>query len=148
MHLGKGPWISASLGIGNGKNKVKANAGTRSFHVHRVLTIMTFNLSLHKLLLRTGKANPVQYIYKWYDLFTDKGVGHYFDLTRPEKDLPLYVDHFSFAKYMCKEFPKLKYVAKLMGEICLNDTDPRRVMIFTDWPMNQWNLEGILGVSA
>jgi hypothetical protein len=68
----------------------------------------------------------------------------YFEMTKPEKNLPIYADRWSFARYLAKDFPKLNSTAKLMGEICLSEVDPRRVLCFTDWPMNQWNLEGYL----
>jgi len=69
-------------------------------------------------------------------------------MTKPEENLPLYANRWTFARYLAKDSPKLKYVAKPMGDICLNEADPRRVLIFTDWLMNQWNLEGFLGVSV
>lgn len=43
--------------------------------------------------------------------------------------------------YIYSESPKLKYLAKLMGEICLDAENPRRVLIFTDGPMTLWNVE-------
>jgi hypothetical protein len=42
-------------------------------------------------------------------------------MTKPEKNLPLYADRWSFTRYLAKDSPKLKYIAKLMGEICLNE---------------------------
>lgn len=145
---GRGALNFSVPGSGRGDNAIKGNAGTRSFRVHRVLAIMTFNMGLHKLLLRTRTANLVSHVHKWYEYFADKGMSHYFDLTRPERDLPLYADRFTFAMYLCKESPKLKYLAKLMGEICLHETDPRRALIFTDGPMTLWNVEGFLLVRA
>lgn len=133
-------------GSGKGKNRVKGNAGTRSFWVHRILSIMTFNPGLHKMLLRTGKKNLVSHVHQWYDKFMDRGMSFYFDLTKAERNLPLYADRFSMARYLAKDSPKLLYLAKLMGEICLDEKDPRRTIIFSDWPMAVWNIEGFLTV--
>jgi hypothetical protein len=69
-------------------------------------------------------------------------------LTKPERDLPLYADRYTFAVYLSKESPKLCYLAKLMGEICLNLVQPRRALIFADGPMTLWNIEGFLTVRA
>jgi len=52
------------------------------------------------------------------------------------------------ALYLCKDSPKLKYLAKLMGEICLDEKNARRAIIFSDGPMPLWNIEGFLSVRA
>lgn len=132
-----------------GTNKTsKGNAGTRSFVIHRLLAIMTMNLGLHKVILRSGHRHMVQDVHKWQEMFQDKGMSHYFDLTKPERDLPLYADRYTFAVYLSKESPKLRYLAKLMGEICLSPIQPRRALIFADGPMTLWNIEGFLAVRA
>jgi hypothetical protein len=107
---------------------------------------MTMNMGLHKVILRSGNRNMVHDVHKWQEMFQDKGMSHYFDLTKPERDLPLYADRFTFAVYLSKESPKLRYLAKLMGEICLNPVQPRRALIFADGPMTLWNIEGFLTV--
>lgn len=135
-------------GFGKGKRGVRGNAGTRSFGIYRILTIMTFNLGLHTMLMRTGRRNLVADVHQWYDKFADKGMSYYFDLTKPDRTLPLYADRFSMALYLCKDSPKLKYLAKLMGEICLDEKNPRRTIIFSDGPMALWNIEGFLSVCA
>ena len=68
----------------------------------------------------------------------------YFEITKSEKNLSLYADRWSFARYLAKDSPKLKYIAKLIGEVCLSEVDSRRVFCFTDRLMNSWNLEGYL----
>jgi len=133
-------------GSGQGKSQVQKHGGARAFWLHRILSIMTFNPGLHKMLLRTGKKNLATHVHQWYEKFADKGMSYYFDLTKPERNLPLYADRFSMAKYLAKDSPKLLYLAKLMGEICLDTTDPKRTIIFADWPMVVWNIEGFLTV--
>lgn len=69
---------------GSGKPaQIKGSVGTRSFYVHRILTLITFNKALHTLLERTGRKNLVHDVHQWYDKFADKGMSHYFDLTKP-----------------------------------------------------------------
>jgi hypothetical protein len=127
---------------------VKGNVGTRSFAIHRIMTIMTFNPGLHKVILRSGGKNLVSNVHTWYEKFQDKGMSFYFDLTKAERDLPLYIDRYSMSLYLAKDSPKLMYLAKLMGEICLDEVDPRRALIFTDGPMTLWNTEGFLTVGV
>ena len=135
---------------GSKKNKGKAantgNTGTRAFAIHRALGVLTFNRGLYTMLQRTAGRNFVTDVEEWYQRCADKGMSLYFEMTKPEPNLPLYADRWTFARYLAKDSPKLKYVAKLMGEICLDKSDPRRVLVFTDWPINLWNLEGFLGV--
>ena len=93
------------------------------------------------MLLRTGKKNLATHVHQWYEKFMDKGMSFYFDLTKAERNLPLYADRFSMAKYLAKNSPKLLYLAKLMGEICLDQKDPKKTIIFADWPMVVWNID-------
>jgi len=131
-----------------GKKVGRGNTGTRAFAIHRTLGVLTFNPGLYTVLLRTYGRNLVSDVEEWYSLCADRGMSLYFEMTKPEANLPLYADRWSFARYLAKDSPKLKYIAKLMGEICLSEVDPRRVLCFTDWPMNQWDLEGFLSVRA
>lgn len=140
--------FTVPTGSKKGEPTAEGNAGTRAFAIHRALGVLTFNQGLYKMLRRTEGRNLVTDLEEWYQRCIDKGMSLYFEMTKPEENLPLYADRWTFARYLAKDSPKLKYVAKLMGEICLNEADPRRVLIFTDWLMNQWNLEGFLGVNA
>ena len=135
-------------GKGTGKAIKGGNAGTRSFAVHRKLGMLTLNPALYHMLLATGRRNMVQHVEKWYDTFKDQGMSLYFEFTKPAANLPIYADRASFLEYLCKDSPKLQYLVKLCGEICLDVQDPRRVLIFTDWPINQWMISGVLKVST
>jgi SNF2-related domain len=138
--------FTVPTGSKKGKKVSQGNTGTRAFAIHRALGVLTFNPGLYTMLRRTYGRNLVNDVEEWYTLCADRGMSLYFEMTKPEKNLPLYADRWSFARYLAKDSPKLKYIAKLMGEICLNEADPRRVLCFTDWPMNQWDLEGFLSV--
>jgi hypothetical protein len=59
-------------------------------------------------------------------------MSYYFNLTKAKRDLPLYVNRYMFAVYLSKESPKLRYLAKLIGEIYLNLIKARRAFIFAN----------------
>jgi hypothetical protein len=85
---------TVSFKVAGTGNKNRGNAGTRSFVIHRLLLIMTMIFGLHKFQLRSGHKNMAKDVHKWQDRFQDRGMSHYFDLS--------------------KESPKLRYIAKLM----------------------------------
>src|SRR5436305_391490 len=106
---------TASFKVAGTGNKNKGNVGTRPFVIHRLLLLMTMIFGLHKFQLRSGRKNMAKDVHKWQERFQDRGMSHYFDLT--------------------KESPKLRCIAKLMGEICLNETNPCRALIFAHGPL-------------
>lgn len=122
------------------------NTGTRSFAIHRQLGIATFSPKLHRMLQKTNGKNLVKDVEVWYHKFADDGMSYYFDMTKPEANLPLYADRWNMSTYVGKDSPKLLWTAKMAGEICLHETDPRRLLIFCDWPINQWLVVGYLKV--
>ena len=143
---GDGSRLSDLHGVRDPYAIASGNTGTRSFAAHRKLGILTFNPALASLIKRTGKNNMVSHVEKWYNEYDDLGMSLYFHLTKPDRNLPMYADRTSFAQYIAKDSPKLQYLAKLMNDICLAETDPGRALIFTDWPVNQWNCQGFLAV--
>lgn len=125
--------------------KVPSDASIgRNFGFHRRLSLITFNPALEHLLNRV-RASQAQHVEKWYGRHKDHGMSMYFDATKPERNLPPYTDRFAFGMYLAKDSPKLLYLGRLIGEICLGQ-EPRRVMIYADWPISQWMVEGMLKV--
>jgi hypothetical protein len=43
--------------------------------------------------------------------------------------------------------PKLQYLARLLGELCLGE-ESNRILVYNCWPMTQWFCEGFLKVST
>lgn len=105
---------------------------------------MTLNPSLDTMANKISR-NYAQDVDRWYNLHRDGGMGLYFRATRPAPNLPCYPDRFSFGMYLAKDSPKLQYLAGLLGKICLGD-EPRRVLIYGDYPMSHWNIEGFVKV--
>jgi hypothetical protein len=116
----------------------------RNFGIQRRLCLLTMNMGLDKMVNRIPK-NFAQDVETWYHMHRDFGMSYYFRATRPERDLPYYPDRYSLALYLAKDSPKLGYLAGLVGKICLGD-QPRRVLIYGDYPMTHWNMEGFLKV--
>lgn len=122
--------------------QVEASGG-RDFGVHRQLAILTFHPGLYQFIRKCSRSSP-QEIEKWTQKTIDGGLSYYFQLTRPARDLPPYVDRYSFATYLCRESPKLMYLAFLLGKMCLDDKE--RVLVYVDYPVCQWFLIGFLRV--
>ena len=78
-------------------------------------------------------------IDKWYNKNNDFGATHLFNMCKPESYLPAYADRPSMAKFLSTFSPKLRFLAGACHEICI--THGRRVLVFTDWPVTQWNTE-------
>lgn len=125
------------------RSKTGASIG-RNFAMHRRLSLLTFNPAFESLLNRVG-LSPASSVEKWYTRHQDHGMSLYFDNTKPDKNLPPYTDRYSFGLYLAKDSPKLLYLGYLVGEICLGP-EPRRVLVYADWPMSQWLIEGFLKV--
>lgn len=118
----------------------------RNFAIHRRLSLLTFNPAFESLLSRVGLSHAAD-VEKWYTRHQDHGMSLYFDATKPDKNLPPYTDRYAFGIYLTKDSPKLLYLGYLVGEICLGP-EPRRVLVYADWPMSQWHVEGVLKVCS
>jgi SNF2-related domain/Helicase conserved C-terminal domain len=116
----------------------------RNFGIQRRLCLLTMNMGLDKMANRIPR-NFAKDVETWYHMHRDSGMSYYFRATRPDRDLPYYADRYSLAMYLAKDSPKLAYLAGLVGKICLGD-NPRRVLIYADYPMTHWNIEGFLKV--
>lgn len=116
----------------------------RNFAIHRRLSLMTFNFAFERLLLKIGPSHAAS-VEKWFNRHKDHGMSMYFDATKPDKNLPPYADRYAFGLYLGRDSPKKLYLGYLVGEICLG-SDRRRVLIYGDWPMSQWDIEGFLKV--
>ena len=121
-----------------------ANPVGRNFGVHRRLSLMTFNPALDDVVRRISHNFSAD-VDRWYNLHRDGGMSLYYRATRPVRNLPPYPDRFSFGLYLAKDSPKIQYVAGLVGKICRGE-DPQRVLIYVDFPMPLWNIEGVLKV--
>jgi SNF2-related domain len=122
-----------------------SNPTGRNFGIHRRLSLATFNMGLDQMIKKVS-LNLAADVDRWYHMNRDGGMSLYFRATRPVPNTPSYPDRFSFGMYLAKDSPKLQYMAGLVGKICRGD-DPERVLIYGDYPMPHWNIEGFLKVS-
>ena len=105
--------------------------------IHRRLCQAVHNPLLDQLYLRskTAKACADKFLSKG----RDHGATHFFHATKPSAMLPCYGDRYSFVLYMAALSPKLKVLGSMAHSIC--NTNLRKLLIFTDWPMIQWEVE-------
>jgi hypothetical protein len=117
-----------------------ADAVTGEGHInmgrHRWLSHASFNASLDRF--RSRAPTGVKHVDGWHE----KGVHgsvFYHRLTRGEDVDVCYRDRVTFATWMCKRSVKLQWLAGFLLHTCINAD--KKVLIFTEWPVIQWNIE-------
>lgn len=140
---------TAMAPVMKGRNSEGQSVGTQKWSAYRKFSILTMNPACERLLARLGSQTLVDDVEKWYTQGDDRGMSWYYNKIKPEYNSPLYADRLSFVRFLTKDSPKLQYLVKLMGEI-VYPTDvcpnPGRALIYTDWPVNSFLIEGVLHV--
>ena len=133
QHLAAGGQVDPALALTDSK-------ATRNMGAHRRLCQPTASLGLERLCVRVS-GTRVDHVNRFHVHGTDNGMSFFQKNTSREGDLPVYADRASLAYYICRMSPKLAWLVNYVNEAHhLND----RVLIFCDWPMVQWLVEGLL----
>ena len=72
----------------------------------------------------------------------DHGATYFFHISKSQGWLPLYGDRAGMPQYLSSFCPILHCLAVMIHKICV--VRERKVIIFVDWPMNQWMVEMFL----
>ena len=132
------------------RNPTPANApavndmGLRNMRVHRRLSLATFDLQLEAFCNRTGHKNLSRDVHSWYDAYEDNGLTIWWNFSRPDPDLPPYVDRFNMGEYMAAKSPKLQYLCGYLAECLFASVGKHRVLLYVNWPIVHWELEAFL----
>ena len=108
--------------------------------VHRRLCQVVRNPLLDQLYIhsKTAKACADKFLSKG----KDHGATQFFHATKPSPMLPCCGDRYSFVMYMATLSPQLKLLGSMAHSIC--NVNLRKILIFTDRPMIQWEVEMLL----
>ena len=97
-------------------------------------------ISIRRVLHKAKSAAAT--IDAWYNKGNDHDGSYYFHGTKPGESLPLYADRAGLVVYVMKESPKLRMLGYMAHLICI--VHRGRLLVLTDWPLTQWNVELML----
>ena len=97
----------------------------------------------HYYRKETGKCKKsMKSVVKWQDKYHDLGASHYLNTTRMGSEYDLPHDRENMAIYAQHASVKLQALTSLVHQICTKKR--RKLLIFCDWPLVQWQLEWFL----
>ena len=120
--------------------------GRRQMGQHRHLSIVTMDLNYDRLLSSKQLVKKT-YATAMQDWIGREGYGFdsYFRGTCPIKRLPMYTFVLDRAAYLCFKSAKLQYLCKIIYKTRFGTGDDAKfrgkLMVFVDWPTNQWDIE-------
>ncbi len=89
--------------------------------------------------LYTRSDSALRCLEKYYTKGRDYGARYFFHATKPTPTLPCYSSRIKLILYIAQIAPKLRLLAKIVHQVC--NENRRKLLIFTDWPTVQWQLE-------
>ena len=130
-----------TLSGGRGQNGESNDDGRINMASHRLLSHATLNVELDKF---SGKGTTVQAVDKWHEK-DDHGCTYYHQRTRPNPNVPPYIARQAALCYTVAQSPKMKWLLNKAYEVCF--LKKTKLLIFCNWPLNQWYIEMCLGIA-
>ena len=119
-----------------GKGADDDNNGRLNMTVHRRLYQAATNPDLDSFFTKSNSA--VRHVNTFYHKNDDHGARFYNLITREGGiDTPLYDSPTTLGLWAARFSPKLQQMALMAHLVC--NVYGRRLVIFTDWPITQWN---------